>query len=139
MNYCRLCILFFFILVAGCRKGNGFKTPPLSIADTSAEVKYIGYFANGPYGTASGWVKVLLKDGEFSLLLQNVNISKGPDLHVYISKELSPVNFIDLGVLQSVSGTHVYVINGAPDFTQYRYVLIHCKLYNQLYGSTLVL
>ena len=69
------------------------------------------------------------------LQLENVSISNGPDLHVYISKEVIPVNYIDLGRLQSISGNQVYQIPGDPDFTKYKYALIHCQRYNHLFGS----
>jgi hypothetical protein len=45
------------------------------------------------------------------------------------------MNFIDLGRLQSTSGNQVYTIQGNPDFTQYKYALIHCQRYNHLFGS----
>jgi hypothetical protein len=69
------------------------------------------------------------------LKFQAVTISNGPDLHVYLSKEVLPVNYIDLGRLQSTSGNQVYELTGNPDFSQYKYALVHCQRYNHLFGS----
>jgi hypothetical protein len=64
-----------------------------------------------------------------------MRISNGPQLHVYISKEVQPVNFIDLGPLQSTMGNQLYNIPGKPDFSVYKYALVHCKKFNHLFGS----
>lgn len=93
---------------------------------------------NGPYGSVTGGAKVFKENDTFTLQLLNVNISNGPDLHVYISKEVLPVNFIDLGKLKSTMGNQVYDIPGNPDFTQYKYALIHCQQYNHLFGSAVL-
>jgi hypothetical protein len=108
------------------------------MVDTSAMLKYSGFFMNGPYGTVSGDAKVYLQNGIYILKLQGVTISNGPDLHVYLSKEIWPVNFIDLGRLQSTSGNQVYPVQGTPDFRQYKYALVHCKQYNHLFGSAML-
>jgi len=77
---------------------------------------------------------VCLKDGKYRLAAENFNTSNGPDLHVYFSMEKQPVNFIDLGKIKSTSGNQLYNIAGMPDFTQFKYVLIHCRAYNYLFG-----
>ncbi len=126
-------MLAFF---SACKKENNTPVmPAMDIVDPGANVKYTGNFINGPYGSVSGNAKVLLKDGKYSLALEGVNISNGPDLHVYLSKEILPINFIDLGKLKSVSGTQVYDISGMPDFMQYKYALVHCQAFNHLFGS----
>jgi nitrous oxide reductase accessory protein NosL len=123
-------------LLASCRKEGSSITPANMTVDTTmANVKYRGTFANGPYGSVTGTAKISLQNSLYSLALENVTISNGPDLHVYLSGEVQPVNYIDLGRLQSVSGNQVYSIPGTPDFTQYKYALIHCQRFNHLFGS----
>lgn len=61
--------------------------------------------------------------------------SNGPDLKVYLSKELQPVNFINLGALKSVNGNQVYGVTGMPDIMEYKYALVHCQAFNHLFGS----
>lgn len=133
-------ILFIFsvlaISIAACTKNATPTTPGMDTVDTSMAMnKFSGMFMNGPYGTVSGKVNIYFKNNQYLLALENVNISNGPDLHVYVSKELQPLNFYDLGKLQSVAGNQVYTITGTPDFSQYKYALIHCQRFNHLFGS----
>ncbi len=119
------------------------RTPDVAlneVVDTTAKQKYTGAFVNGPWGRVSG--KAIISqayNGQFSLVLDSVTISNGPDLYVYLSKEIQPVNFISLGKLKATMGTQVYSINGMPDFAEYKYALIHCQQYNHLFGSALLM
>lgn len=124
-------------LLTACSKQEGTPTVPgTGMVDTStALLRYSGNFSNGPYGTVSGQAKIYADAGNHILKLGSVSISNGPDLHVYLSREIIPVNYTDLGRLQSTSGNQVYTIPGNPDFTQYKYVLVHCQRFNHLFGS----
>jgi Electron transfer DM13 len=132
-------IFSLFIIVIGlasCVKESTSTTPLNNTVDTTVAMdKYAGTFINGPYGNVMGSAKIYLLGTQYKLALENVTISNGPDLHVYLSKEILPPTFIDLGRLQSVAGNQVYTIPGSPDFTQFKYALIHCKQYNHLFGS----
>ncbi|MEO7562004.1 MAG: DM13 domain-containing protein, partial [Ferruginibacter sp.] len=75
------------------------------------------------------------ENNKYVLKLADFRSDNGPDLKVYLSKGVSPTAFISLGDLKSTNGNQVYDIPGTPDFTQYRYVLIHCEKYNHRYGS----
>jgi hypothetical protein len=129
-------VLASTIFLASCVKEN---TPEIPLNDTVDTTMAMpgekGTFINGPYGSVSGMATVYTKDGSLVLALENMMISNGPQLHVYLSKEVQPVNFIDLGALQSTKGNQLYTIPGDPDFSQYKYALIHCKKYNHLFGS----
>ena len=106
--------------------------------DTTAVLKLQGNFISGPYGTVSGIAKVYLKQGRYTVALENFSSSNGPDLKVYISKEQFPVNFIKLADLRSTAGNQLYDVPGSPDFVEYKYVLIHCEQYNHLFGSAML-
>ncbi len=108
----------------------------ISPLDTTAMLKYGGSFSSGPSGTVTGDAKVYLKGGKYILALENFLTTNGPDLKVYLSKEMFPVNFIKLGDLKSTNGNQLYDIAGTPDFTAYKFALIHCEKYNHLYGYT---
>lgn len=132
-----LLVAFAAFIFAGCKKEATPSTPGMDRIDSLAMIKYMGAFGNGPFGSVRGTAQILRADnnGLFSLVLKDMSISNGPDLHVYLSKEVQPVNFIDLGKLKSTSGTQVYSISGMPDFTQYKYALVHCQQFNHLFGS----
>jgi hypothetical protein len=124
-----------FLLIA-CVKENTPTTPVDDRVDTTINSRSkLGMFINGPYGSTSGNAKIYSLNNMHTLALENVIISNGPDLHVYISKEVLPVNYIDLGRLQSTMGNQVYAIPGNIDFSQYKYALVHCQRYNHLFGS----
>lgn len=133
-------IILSLIIIAGCRKDAvSTSTQPVNemIDTANASLVYRGVFINGPYGSISGVSKIYVQSGDmYSLVLDSFNVSNGPDLHVYLSKEVQPVNFIDLGKLRSTSGTQVYNITGMPDFLEYKYALIHCQQLNHLFGSS---
>jgi hypothetical protein len=125
-------VLFSFF---SCVKENTPTIPLNDNVDTAASLKYKGTFINGPYGSVSGMASIYRQNDSLILSLMNISISNGPDLHVYLSKEVQPVNFLDLGKLQSTNGNQLYNISGMPDFSQYKFALIHCKQFNHLFGS----
>jgi Electron transfer DM13 len=131
------CVMVALFVFTACTKTNETSTIPLNetIPPDTAAVKVMGAFINGPHGTVTGNATVYLQNGKYTLALENVAISNGPDLHVYLSKEIQPVNFIDLGKLKSTAGNQVYDISGMPDISAYKYALIHCQQYNHLFGS----
>ncbi len=136
MNNILLAVVLSVFALQSCVKKNTSTTPLNNMVDTTVSVaRYSGNFVNGPYGNVAGSATIYLQGTQYKLALKEVTISNGPDLHVYLSKELLPATFIDLGRLQSVAGNQVYLIQGAPDFSLYKYALIHCKQYNHLFGS----
>lgn len=128
--------LVMTVVLMSCVKNNTPEIPLNNNVDTTmAMQQQKGVFMNGPYGSVSGRAVIYNQNGRLMLALQDMRISNGPQLHVYLSKEVQPVNFIDLGPLQSTLGNQVYNIIGSVDFNEYRYALVHCKKYNHLFGS----
>ncbi len=136
MNKTLFVLLSISILISSCVKQDTPTNPLNDRVDTTTNSQSkLGMFMSGPFGRVSGSAKIYSMNNMHTLALENVDISNGPDLHVYISKEILPVNYIDLGRLKSTMGNQVYEIPGNPDFTQYKYALIHCQQYNHLFGS----
>ena len=92
-------------------------------------------FANGPFGTTSGKGLIVKTGDTYRLRLEQFMVNSGPDLKVYISREKQPLNFIRLGNLKALTGDQEYEIPGTPDFSDYRFLLIHCEKFNHLFGS----
>ena len=128
--------MFVLIISLGsCVKENTPTNRVNNPVDTSIAMnRFNGTFGNGPYGSVNGTAKIYFQNNQYILALENFNSSNGPDLHVYISKEAQPVNYIDLGKLQSISGNQQYPLAGTINFSEYKYALIHCKQYNHLFG-----
>lgn len=135
--------LFIFLiclspLFISCKKNN---TPTIilnEVTDTAAILKYSGDFTSGPYGTVTGKAEIYKKATVIEVKLAGFNSSNGPALHVFLSKEAMPINFIDLGALKSTIGNQVYSVTGMPNFMDYKYISIHCVAYNHLFGSALL-
>ena len=126
------------ITIFSCKKENTPDTiinPPSPIDTTISTVRYTGNFQNGPWGTTTGTAIIIETNGKFQLRLEGFRVNSGPDLKVYLSKELQPLNFIRLGSLKALSGNQVYDIPGRPYLMDYPYALIHCEKFNHLFGS----
>lgn len=74
----------------------------MDAVDSAAQVKFTGAFINGPYGRVSGTALINYSplNKTYSLVLKDMNISNGPDLYVYLSKEVQPVNFFNPGQIK---------------------------------------
>jgi Electron transfer DM13 len=132
------CLLFIITwgMIACSKKNQTTEVPATDVIDTTkAAIKYSGTFVSAPGESVSGKALVLFQSGTYSIALEDLNVANGPDLHVYLSKEIKPVNFIHAGKLKSTKGNQVYALTTNPDFTQYKYVLIFCQQYNVLFGS----
>lgn len=130
-------IMLLTIVSLGLSFGCG-KTPTETLDEmvsTEGMLKYTGDFRGIGSENVSGQAKIFLTSNQYMLKLENFSTSNGPDLKVYLSTESTPGDFISLGDLKSTNGNQVYNINGVPDFSKYKYVLIHCERYNHLFGS----
>ncbi|GLU52583.1 DM13 domain-containing protein [Dyadobacter frigoris] len=129
-------VLMFTLIIAACKREENTPVEPIiEKVDSLAVITVTGEFSSTVGESVTGNAKIAMLEGKYSLVLDNFMTSNGPDLHVYLSKEATPKDFIDLGSLKSISGTQVYPISGTPDFSQYKYALIHCQQFNHLFGS----
>jgi hypothetical protein len=132
-------LLSLSIIFTCCTKENF--APEIAIdemADTTSVLKFSGDFISGPYGTVRGTAEVLLKGSDYEVMLKDFTSSNGPALHVFLSKEKMPVNYIDLGSLKSTKGNQLYSVKGMPNIGVYQYISIHCVEYNHLFGSAML-
>ncbi len=131
-----LLLLFFASVMVSCKKESTSTEVLMEMEMSGANRTYTGLFVNGPYGTVSGTAHIVRNtNGSIQLLMENLRSTNGPDLKVYLSKEIQPVNFINLGNLKSVNGNQVYDISGMPDIMEYKFALVHCQAFNHLFGS----
>lgn len=130
--------LMAIVAFSSCKKNNTPSVVLNEMTDSSAMQIRTGIFNNGPYGAVTGEAMVLLIGSRYELKLMNFSSSNGPDLRVYLSKEMNPVNYIDLGPLKATGGNQVYEIPGMPDLAQYKYALVHCRQFNHLFGWALL-
>lgn len=131
-------IIFLFCLIAlgACKKKEERIAEKMMLtADTSAVLKFSADFLGSADVITSGKAEVYFKNNSFTLRLTNFKTNAGPDLHVLLSKEQMPANYMDLGALQKLKGDQEYAIQGMPNFNDYSYICIHCIQYNHLFGT----
>lgn len=127
--------VILWVVLSSCTK-NATSSDQLNeqVGSSATPVTSAMAFTSANLYTVTGNVRVYQKDGKLVLALENFNSSNGPDLRVYLSKEMQPVNFIELGRLKSVQGNQLYDIPGTPDFGNYKFAVIHCQQFNRVFG-----
>jgi Electron transfer DM13 len=69
------------------------------------------------------------------LRLEDLIVTNGPDLYVYLSTDKSASDFVDLGRLKANIGNQNYPIPDGTDLAKYDTALIWCKAFSVLFGS----
>ena len=85
---------------------------------------------------AQGIAKVIpIEDGGNVLRLEDLIVTNGPDLYVYLSTDKSASDFVNLGRLKANIGNQNYQIPEGTDIAKYDTVLIWCRAFSVLFGS----
>jgi electron transfer DM13 len=85
---------------------------------------------------AQGVAKVIPVEGGGNVLrLEDLVVTNGPDLYVYLSADKSASDFVNLGRLKANIGNQNYPIPEGTDMTKYHTVLIWCRAFSVLFGS----
>ena len=85
---------------------------------------------------AEGTAKVVqIQDGNNILRLENLHVTNGPDLYVYLATDKSASDFVSLGKLKANNGNQNYEIPSETDLTKYGTALIWCRPFSVLFGS----
>ena len=93
--------------------------------------------AGDGFHMASGQVKVLQIPDETQILrFENLDVTNGPDLYVYLATDTTAKDFVSLGRLKGNMGNQNYPIPENTDFEKYNTVLIWCQAFSTLFGSS---
>jgi hypothetical protein len=85
---------------------------------------------------AEGTAKVIpLQDGSNILRLEDLRVTNGPDLYVYLATDKSASDFVNVGKLKANNGNQNYDIPTETDLTKYDTILIWCRPFSVLFGS----
>lgn len=84
-----------------------------------------------------------LADGNHVLRLENLDVTNGPDLHVYLVRHPGPVsssdvtedNYLDLGALKGNIGNQNYAIAPGTDLAGFASVVVWCKAFGVLFST----
>jgi hypothetical protein len=84
---------------------------------------------------ASGTARVVRADGKTYVRYENFKTIDGPDIYVYLAKDLDAKEFINLGKVRATEGNINYEIPAGVSISDYPYVLTWCKTFGVLFNS----
>ncbi|MDN5847728.1 MAG: DM13 domain-containing protein [Candidatus Nitrosocosmicus sp.] len=91
---------------------------------------------NNGIHNAEGMAKIIpISNNDSILRLENLKVTNGPDLYVYLSTDKGASDFVNLGNLKANNGNQNYNIPSGTDLSKYNTVLIWCKAFSVLFGS----
>ncbi len=132
----KLSVVLILFALLSCEEENN--TPTKLIDDdfdpTMATKLKMGDFVGVGGHSVSGMASTYEENGTKVVLLEPFNSQNGPDLKVYLSKDLNAGSYINLGGLKSTTGKQTYTIPGNPDLDEYPYVLIWCQQFSVGFG-----
>lgn len=87
-----------------------------------------------PAHPANGYV-LLVNAAEDQTIVryEDYNGTNGPDLRIYLAKDLEATEFIDLGEAKGNQGNINYTVPNEIDINQYKYVLTWCRAFGVLF------
>ena len=107
------------------------KIPEITVQETPKASPVIGT-AGHP---ASGTARIVESDGKKYLRYENFKTINGPDLFVYLSKDMRASDFINLGALKATEGNINYEIPEEVNVSDYPYALVWCRAFSVLFNS----
>ncbi|MEK7155677.1 MAG: DM13 domain-containing protein [Patescibacteria group bacterium] len=84
---------------------------------------------------ASGTVRIVSADGKNYVRYENYKTINGPDIYVYLAKDLDAQEFVNLGKVKATEGNINYEIPSDVNPDDYPYVLTWCKIFGVLFNS----
>ena len=83
---------------------------------------------------ASGTARIVSADGKNYVRYEDFKTSNGPDLYVYLAKDLDAKEYISLGTLRATEGNVNYEVPQDVNPAEYRYVMTWCKQFGVLFN-----
>ncbi|MCF7815528.1 MAG: peptide-methionine (R)-S-oxide reductase MsrB [Candidatus Pacebacteria bacterium] len=106
-----------------------------SSTDTAIIPDVTRYPITGTSGhPAQGTVQLITTDTERVIRYEDFKTINGPDLFVYLSKDIDGKEFINLGEIKGTEGNINYLIPSDVDLATYHYVLTWCKQFGVLFN-----
>ncbi len=88
---------------------------------------------------AEGQVSIVTSSSDTFVRYESYKTINGPDLFVYLSKDLEATDFVNLGEIRGTEGDINYKIPDGVDVSEYPYVLTWCKQFGVLFNYAHVL
>jgi Electron transfer DM13 len=95
---------------------------PVSVVDTPAH-------------PASGQVRIVESGEKKFIRYENYKTINGPDVQVWLAKDLKGSDYVNLGPLKATEGNINYEVPAGTKIEDYRYVLTWCEDFSVLFNS----
>jgi Electron transfer DM13 len=131
LNEMRKIVFVIFVLAVSC--GVEEATPTKPTGDdfmTDVATKISEGVVMGVNHTVSGTATIYELNGAYTLVLDPFQSQNGPDLKVYLSKDVGAKNFIRLGMLKSTTGKQSYSLPANTNLAEYPYTHIWCEAFS---------
>jgi hypothetical protein len=83
---------------------------------------------------AEGEVRIVRSDGKTYVRFENFSTINGPNLHIYLAKDLEANEFVDLGPIKANKGNINYEVPAGVDISEYKYVMHWCVPFRILFN-----
>jgi hypothetical protein len=128
-------ILIFITALISCKEDDATPTAPISdVFDPTTATLLKSGTIEGIGHTVSGTASLYESGGKKVVVLDPYNSQNGPDLKVYLSKDINASSYISLGALKSVTGKQSYDVPGNPETTEYNYIMVWCEQFTVVFG-----
>ncbi len=128
-----LIIIICWSIVIGCSIPNNTPITPTTtnstFDSTKATLLKSGKFV-GLDGPTTGTAKVYDQLGTKYIVFDPFQSNNGPDLYVYLSKDVNAADYIRISKLQAISGRQIYSVPSGTTIADYNYVHIWCQKYS---------
>jgi hypothetical protein len=129
-------VIALVIMLMACQPEDAVPTNPVTEVDfnvSQATLLKKGVL-QGIDHVASGTAHLYDNDGKKFIYFDPFSSQNGPDLKVYLSKDVNASDYIRLGPLKSTMGMQAYAVPVNCDVTQYHYVHIWCEKYTVVFA-----
>ena len=92
-------------------------------SETESSEELVFDIVDTPGHEAEGTVRIIETESGLVARYENFSTVNGPNLHVYIAKDLEANEYIDLGPIKGTSGNFNYEIPEDTDLSEYRYIM----------------
>lgn len=110
-------------------------TPGVVKAEMKIEAEVMGT----PGHPGSGTARIIDTENGAVVRYENFKTINGPDLYVYLAKDLDAKDFVNLGTLKATEGNINYDVPKDVDVREYAYVMVWCKQFGVLFNYAKIL
>lgn len=110
-----------------------------AMPSTEASVSSAYRIKETPLHPASGEVRIVETGDETIVRFENFETINGPNVHVYLAKDLDAKEFVDLGRIRGTEGNINYTVPANVDISEYTYVMHWCVPFGVLFNYAEIL